>query len=152
WLAPILDGPQSWMFVDRDAALIGTAMTRTARWAAARGYALTFPRRAMIVHTPSGAWRIETPIRDIASRPEPLPLRTADAVVCSALLDLVSAAWIGRLVALLRAPLLATLTVDRSATWRPRHRSDGLITAGFQRDQMRNKGFGPALGPHAPSA
>jgi hypothetical protein len=75
-----------------------------------------------------------------------------DAVVCSALLDLVSAAWLGCLCASLAVPLLACLTVDGRDTWRPFHPLDARVRAAFRRDQRRDKGFGPALGIAASSA
>jgi SAM-dependent methyltransferase len=73
-----------------------------------------------------------------------------DAVVCSALLDLISASWIARLCHVLRAPFLACLTVDGRDTWRPRHPYDALVRTAYRRDMRRDKGFGPALGVAAP--
>jgi hypothetical protein len=72
-----------------------------------------------------------------------------DAVTCSALLDLVSAEWIGRLASGLTTPLLACLSVDGRDRFLPAHPLDGIVMKGFRRDQSRDKGFGPALGPRA---
>ena len=69
-----------------------------------------------------------------------------DAVVCSALLDLVSTAWLARLCDALTVPFLACLTADGRDTWRPRHPHDALVRTAFRRDMRRDKGFGPALG------
>jgi hypothetical protein len=76
---------------------------------------------------------------------------STDAVVCSALLDLVSAAWLGRLFDTLRVPFLACLTVDGRDGWQPHHPNDALVRAAFRRDQRSDKGFGAALGSAAPS-
>jgi SAM-dependent methyltransferase len=76
----------------------------------------------------------------------------ADAVLCSALLDLVSAAWLGQLFDSLHVPFLASLTVDGRDAWQPRHPNDALVRSAFRRDQRREKGFGPALGLAASSA
>ena len=75
----------------------------------------------------------------------------ADAVLCSALLDLVSSAWLGRLFDALHVPFLACLTVDGRDVWQPEHPYDALIRSAFRHDQRRDKGFGPALGITAPS-
>jgi SAM-dependent methyltransferase len=75
----------------------------------------------------------------------------ADAILCSALLDLVSAAWLARLFDKLHVPFLACLTADGRDAWRPSHPNDALVRSAFRRDQWRDKGFGPALGMAAPS-
>ena len=86
-------------------------------------------------------------------RPRPgLPLAHADAVVCSALLDLVSAAWLQRLAPALRVPFLACLSIDGRDAWLPRDPVDAVVRAGSRRDQMQDKGFGPALGIGAAAA
>ena len=74
------------------------------------------------------------------------------AIVCSALLDLVSAAWLARLCASLTVPLLACLTVDGRDVWRPHHPFDALVRTAFRRDMRRDKGFGRALGTAAPQS
>jgi hypothetical protein len=75
-----------------------------------------------------------------------------DAVLCSALLDLVSPAWLRRLFDALRVPFLACLTADGRDVWQPAHPSDAIVRSAFRRDQRRDKGFGPALGAAASSA
>lgn len=75
----------------------------------------------------------------------------ADAIVCSALLDLVSAFWLEHLFDTLTVPFLACLTVDGRDIWRPHHPSDAPVRTAFRRDQHRDKGFGHALGPTAAS-
>ncbi|HME26473.1 MAG TPA: class I SAM-dependent methyltransferase, partial [Acetobacteraceae bacterium] len=76
----------------------------------------------------------------------------ADVVVCSALLDLVSAAWLALLCDTLTVPLLACLTIDGRDVWRPHHPLDTFVRTAFRRDMRRDKGFGPALGTTAPHA
>jgi SAM-dependent methyltransferase len=80
-------------------------------------------------------------------------LGDADALSASALMDLVSAAWFDALAAQAatrRLPLLFTLNVDGRHSLRPADDNDSLVFAAFVRDQRRDKGFGPALGPEAP--
>lgn len=151
WLAPRLARPQAWTLVDADTDLLDEAFLRIATWAEAQGYRVTTPGRAMLVHTPHGAWRVEALARDFAANPERLPLREHDAVVCSALLDLVSARWLEALAGALRAPFAAFLSVEGHDVWLPRDADDRLVAQGFTRDMGRDKGFGPALGPRAPA-
>lgn len=151
WLAPIIGRAQAWTIVDADGDLLGHAFARTADWAEARGFRITTPGRALLIHTPAGAWRIEALATDFGADPARLPLRDHDAVVCSALMDLVSPAWAERLAASLRAPLLACLSVDGRDRWRPAHPDDRLVARGFARDMRRDKGFGRAMGAAAPA-
>jgi hypothetical protein len=81
-----------------------------------------------------------------------LPLAGASLVTASALIDLVSAGWIDRLVARLaelRLPFYAALSYDGRMDWTPALAGDGAVTAAFNRHQRSDKGFGPALGPEA---
>ncbi len=149
WLAPIIGRSQAWVFADADTDLLRYALDDTADWAEDQGWTVSTPGRALLVHAPTGTWRIETRRVDLAGPIGELNPAMADAVTCSALLDLVSADWIDRLVAQLRTPLLACLTVDGRDRFRPAHPLDGLVMSGFRRDQSRDKGFGPALGPRA---
>lgn len=151
WLAPIIGRAQAWVFADADAALLDRALDDTQDWAQDLGLTVTNPGRALLIHAPGGAWRIETRRVDLAAPLSALPLAQIDAVTCSALLDLVSAAWIERFCAVLRVPLLACLNVDGRDSFLPSHPSDRLVRNGFRRDQSRDKGFGRALGPLAPA-
>jgi hypothetical protein len=151
WLAPLIGRAQVWTLADADAELLAKAFVTIADWAEARGCTVTWPgRRALLVHAPSGAWRVEALQVDLAASPAALPLAAVDAVLSSALLDLVSAAWLQRLVAALRTPFLATLDVDGREAFLPPHPFDARVRVSFRRDQGRDKGFGRALGAHAP--
>ncbi len=151
WLAPIIGRAQVWTFADADADLLRLAFARCAEWGEAQGFAVTVPASgAMLLHTQTGAWRIEALRADIAHAMPSLDRH--DGVVCSALLDLVSRAWLTRLLGATRVPLLTCLNVDGHDVFLPRHPFDRVVLAGFRRDQRRDKGFGPALGPRAASA
>ena len=116
-----------WRLVDGDAALLAIAEHRCAGLA------------------------IELRLRDLAV-PEELPVEQARLVTASALLDLVSADWIDRLVgdvAAADAGFYAALSFDGRMTWRPAHPSDSAIAAAFARHQRGDKGFGRALGAEA---
>lgn len=75
-----------------------------------------------------------------------------DLVTTSALLDLVSAEWIERLVTEIAArnlPFYAALSYDGRVAIEPADASDEEIIAAFNRHQCTDKGFGQALGPAA---
>jgi hypothetical protein len=122
WLRPIIGDQSSWILADADATLLESA--RDAR---------TTPL-----------------VLDLAQGRDSLPFPAVDGVVCSSLLDLVSAAWLQRLVGALRTPFLACLSVDGDDVFAPPHPLDALVLHEFRLDQARDKGFGPALGPRAP--
>jgi SAM-dependent methyltransferase len=98
-----------------------------------------------------GATRRPLPLAGEAYVAATLALPESDAVLCSALLDLVSRHWLERLVALLRTPFLACLAADGRDSWQPRDPTDTVVRTAFRRDQRRDKGFGPALGITASS-
>ena len=75
-----------------------------------------------------------------------------DLVVTSALLDLVSAAWLDRLALALAArsiPFYAALSYDGRTRFIPSDLLDPHVMAGMNAHQTTDKGFGPALGPTA---
>jgi SAM-dependent methyltransferase len=179
WLAPIIGRGQDWILVDADAALLEDAFGRTAAWARQRGFAASAPNDTLLVTTPLGLWRMQALRRDLSSwsgltrpaarlastndtgsdrRTNPanakarMPLPESDAVLCSALLDLVSSTWLRELCNRLNVPFLACLTVDGRDVWQPQHPNDALVRAAFRHDQRRNKDFGPALGSAAPTS
>ena len=154
WLAPRIGRAQAWTLVDQSREMTEAAFDTIADRAEDVGLKVTMPnRRTLLVHAPGGAWRVEALIADLADAPDNLPLHNADAVVSSALCDLVSAGWLEDMAAALQIPFYAALCVDGRERFAPPHPADALVAAGFRRDQGRDKGFGgPALGPGAPGA
>jgi hypothetical protein len=132
-IGPRLPFPQSWRLVDNDLGLLS------------RSAALGAPPRLSV-----NALTVDLE-RDLELALDG-PL---DLVTCSALLDLVSAEWLDRLAteAAARAlPVYAALTYDGRAKLSPRDAFDAEMIAALNRHQLRDKGFGPALGPKAASA
>ena len=157
WMAHFIDRAQAWTLVDADPELIDRAFDTIADRAESVGWAATFPgRKTLLVHAPQGAWRVEALIADLSHAPANLPLARVDAVVCTALCDLVSQGWIEALAAACarhRLPFYAALNVTGRERFMPPYPGDAIVARGFRRDQRRDKGFhGPALGPAAPDA
>ncbi len=81
-----------------------------------------------------------------------LPLTGANIVTASALFDLASREFCDALIARLdsrKTAFYAALNYDGCIQWTPSHPLDDKVLAAFNQDQLRDKGFGPALGPQA---
>jgi SAM-dependent methyltransferase len=135
-LAPRLPAQQNWRLVDNNEALLEKAALKAAAAA------------------PTGP-RVTTVAADLAANVAGMievVLGDSDLVTTSALLDLVSAAWLDRLVASLAhlsRPFYAALSYDGAVALAPESRHDGAVIAAVNRHQRTDKGFGPALGPDA---
>ncbi|NKC29974.1 class I SAM-dependent methyltransferase [Falsiroseomonas selenitidurans] len=157
WLAPLIGRAQAWTLVDADGLLLRRAFAETEDFADAFDWPATYAtRKTLLVHAPGGAWRVEGLVADLRDAPRGLPLEQVDAVVNTALCDLVSADWVARIAAACaarRLPFYAALNVTGRERFTPPHRGDALVARGFTRDQNRDKGFGGiALGARAPAA
>jgi hypothetical protein len=129
-LGPHLPPRQSWRLVDNDLGLLARAGDLAVR-----------PHRIVQAQPIDLARDLELALDG--------PL---DLVTSSALLDLVSAEWLERLVveaAARRLPVYAALSYDGRAMLDPADAFDGEMLAAVNRHQRRDKGFGEALGPQA---
>ena len=130
-LAPRLSSPQMWRLVDNDSELLG------------------FVRRMI---TPSAALTVDLRRLDLTHSLEDALDGTIDLITASALLDLVSASWLDRLVSEIarrQLPFYTTLTYDGRAEIEPVDALDATMIAAANTHQRTDKGFGPALGPTA---
>ena len=146
WLAPQLGGHQEWLVVDHDAALLQ-------RWPAAMNVIDRGDSTPLTFTRPGLQASVVRRRLDLALALESLPWHAAQLVTASALLDLVSAAWLQRLVAAAtsaRVALLMALSVDGRHHFAPVDTRDADVAALFAAHQQRDKGFaGPALGAAA---
>jgi len=157
WLAPRIPEPQCWTLVDHDPAGLEAALARTAEWAGSHpGWQVRRQRKSLrIDRGEGGPIAVETLTADLSTGLETLPWSRVGGVSGSALLDLVSEAWLGQLAGLLAQhalPAWFSLTVDGSDRWDPPHPDDAAVFARFSADQRRDKGFGRALGAEATDA
>jgi SAM-dependent methyltransferase len=142
WLAPLLPGPQEWVLLDRDPALLALVPDRTAA-VRDRGDApvACSTRRAEITALTAD------------------DLATFSAVTASALVDLLTAGEVDGLAAACaaaRVPALLTLTVTGRVEIDPPDPVDpGIdaeVTAAFDAHQRRTVAGRPLLGPDAATA
>ncbi|MDX1605986.1 MAG: hypothetical protein R3202_07310 [Candidatus Competibacterales bacterium] len=147
WLAPALAGEQHWQLLEHDPALLAATPEALQAWAREQGRTLVREASGWRI----GDWTVDCRQRDLARHLEPDGDGCA-LVTASALLDLVSTAWLAALVALCRrhgAAFYATLSYDGMLDWHPGLEDDARVHALFDRHQRGDKGFGPALGPAA---
>lgn len=131
--APVLGRPQTWTLIEHDPTLTAAGAARLA------GCQVTWRYRAL----------------DLARELETLAAEPVDLITASALIDLVSQAWLDRLVALRSrtgAALAVDLSFDGRVSWAPLDASDALVIELVDRHQRSDKGFGPALGSQAAMA
>ena len=133
WLAPRLDGRQHWVLHDRDEHLLARAADAVR--SAADGSRVT----------------METRHGDI-TRLGPAGLAGASLVTASALLDMLTADEVDRLVtscAGAACPVLVTLSVVGHVAVAPADPLDAVLGAAFDEHQRRPVGTGSLLGPDA---
>jgi len=151
-LAPRLGGAQRWIMVDHDRALLAAMPRVVGDWARASDFRTHTAGEHLFVSGDAaqvggaGMQASVEPLRaDIARGLDQLPFEFARLVTCSALLDLVSAAWLADLVGRCRASgvaLLCALSVDGRVDWSPPDPLDDAVHAMFTAHQARDKGFG----------
>jgi SAM-dependent methyltransferase len=132
-IASRLPPRQDWRLVDNDLSLLA----RAAAGKATPGIAVT-----------------RIPV-DLARDLEAALDGRVSLVTASALLDLVSAEWLDRLVTEVAArhlPFYAALNYDGRVSFDPADPLDAAVIAAVNLHQQTDKGFGPALGPGAAEA
>ena len=137
WLAVQLTGPQHWVMYDRDADLLAVA-SADPPYEASDGAPVTF----------------ETRPRDI-TRLDPADLEGAGLITASALLDMMTADELDRLVATCAAagcPVLIALSVTGHVDLTPTDRFDQRVSDAFNAHQRRATVAGRLLGPDAVGA
>lgn len=137
WLAPQLRGTQRWVLHDRDADLLGHAVTNPPAQAA-DGAPVT----------------VETRIDDV-TRLDPGDLAGASLITASALLDMFTEQDLERFVTICASagcPVLITLSVVGRVELSPADPFDRQVMAAFNAHQRRQTGEGRLLGPHAAEA
>jgi SAM-dependent methyltransferase len=138
WLAPLLPGPQEWVLLDRDPALLALAPERTASVRDRDG--------APVSRTTRRAEITALTARDLAA---------ASALTASALVDVLTATEVDGLAAVCavaRVPALLTLTVTGSVDISPSDPVDGEVAAAFNGHQRRTVVGRPLLGPDGAGA
>src|ERR1039458_5070061 len=131
-LSPRLPARQNWRLADNDLGLL------------ARASAMAHPAGVSVTAVQLDLTRDLEAVLD----------GPVDLITASALLDLVSEAWLERLAVEIAArsiPLYVALSYDGRIELGPADPLDAAIAAAVNAHQRTDKGFGPALGPAAAS-
>ncbi len=141
FLVPRLQLPQRWTLCDIDPILLDHGRRQCQRWIKQQGLGGQIELTARVVDLAR-----EIPISADGDCP--------DLVTSSALLDLVSRAWLVQLVERLcacdpRPALLAATIYCSGSRFYPPDDQDSAVMAAFEADMRRDKGFGAALGGNA---
>ncbi len=134
WLAPQLDGPQHWVLHDLDAELLAEAKSAPP-----------------VIGADGSPVTVETRCGDV-SRLTAADLADASLVTASALLDVLTAAELDRIVRFCLTaghPALLTLSVAGVVTLTPGDPLDTGLAAAFNAHQQRATDRGQLLGPQA---
>jgi SAM-dependent methyltransferase len=150
-IAPVLGQGQRWTLVDYDPTLLAAARVALLDWADE-----TSENGASIVVMKDGL-DIAVSFRqaDLMQELEAVVGGRPDLVTASALFDLCSVDFIGRLARAVTAEgagFYTVLTYDGEQSWSPSHPADSDMVAAFNEHQQIDKGFGSAAGPAAPAA
>jgi hypothetical protein len=130
WLAPRLPAPQSWVLHDRDSELLELVLANP-------------PDDPPVP--------VETRHGDVTRLP-PEELADATLLTASALLDMMTADELGRLVELCASvgrPVLVALSVTGQVELAPEDPLDAQLRDAFNDHQRRDRGAGRLLGPNA---
>ncbi len=144
---------QDWLLVDNDERLLEVCVDRVGTWASEVRSPVRLRTDGLEVDVHGRAFRIATRVVDL-SRVETLESLCAgrDLVTASALLDLVSGAWLRAVAAACRkagAAILFALTYDGRISCDPSDPGDETIRRLVNQHQRTDKGIGTAAGPDA---
>lgn len=134
-MAPRLPPSQRWQLVDHEQSLLDRALGQLPQACAFEA--------------------VQTVRADLERDLEALLATPVELITLSAVLDLVSQAWIDRLVAAAgrqRVGVYAALSYDGRTGCEPRDPLDPCVLAAFNAHQRQDKGLGAALGPRAGEA
>lgn len=153
YLAERLPSPQRWLLIDRSQALLSNLEGRTRAWAKARDYAVQSHFAGFSVAGRQLDCWADTRAQDLGTLSDPAIFEGTHLVTASALLDLVSEAWLRTLASRCRAAgaaALFTITYDGRFSCVPPEPEDELVRSLMNTHQRRDKGLGgPAEGPDA---
>jgi SAM-dependent methyltransferase len=149
--APALGPGQHWTLVDHDPALLAAARVALLDWAdetSENGTSITLMKDGLDI-------AVSFRQADLMQEIETVVGGRPDLVTASALFDLCSADYIGRMARAVTsegAAFYTVLTYDGQQSWSPAHPADADMIAAFNEHQQIDKGFGSAAGPAAPAA
>ena len=152
YLMPMLGHDQSWLLADNDAKLLDHLPRILQPWLSARQAKVEIVNGTLQVAHDNFSATIKTQVVNLATHLNDLCFDNASLVTASALLDLTSAQWLDNLAAKITSHQCASLFVlnyNGQIQWQPEIPEDKVVSALLNEHQLKDKGFGQALGPGA---
>ncbi|HEV2701998.1 MAG TPA: hypothetical protein VGV09_10235 [Steroidobacteraceae bacterium] len=152
YAAPRLGGVQNWLLVERDPRLLDAVAGCMETWAQETDTQMSSSGGSLALRAEQFDCRVRNVALDLTTQLDQVPLPRAGLLTATALLDLVSEQWLRGLIrdATDAAMVLwFALTYDGRMSCHPVEPEDEEVRELFNRHQLRDKGFGPALGPAA---
>ena len=156
YLAPRINRRQTWRLVDSSDKLLRQSETHLAAWADARQLTVGASKDLWCATNAKEEYCVFHEQKNFGGGLLDLSVNSKiNLITASALLDLVSLNWVEELTALClqrQASFYGSLTYDGKIDWSPSHPGDIKLLQLLNKDQRRDKGLGPALGPDAIAA
>lgn len=156
YLAPRINSRQTWRLVDRSDRLLRQSEALLATWADARQLKVVASKDPWCATNAKEEYCVFHEQKNFGRGLLDLSFDSKiHLIAASALLDLVSLNWVEELAALClqtQASFYGSLTYDGKIDWSPSHPGDIKLLQLLNKDQRRDKGLGPALGPDAIAA
>jgi len=152
YAAPRLGGVQNWLLIERDPVLLDAVEECMEAWADHSDALMSGSGANLALRAERFDCRIRNHTLDLATQLDSLPLSAAGVLTASALLDLVSEQWLRELIGKAAddgVMVWFALNYDGRMSCHPVEPEDAEVRELFNRHQLRDKGFGPALGPGA---
>ena len=152
YLMPQLGQNQHWVLIDNDADLLNRLPEILHPWAKKNAASITANKNELLIEHENYSATVTVRLLNLAEQLDKLPMHNVDLLTASALLDLTSASWLDQLANLVaehQCSCLFVLNYDGNIHWQPKLDSDNTIKELLNLHQLKNKGFGHALGPEA---
>lgn len=152
YLMPMLGKNQQWVLVDNDPDLLNHLPEILQPWADEQNAHLTVKNNVLRIEHENYSATVKIQLLNLALQLNELPMKDVHLLTASALLDLTSAAWLDQIAGLVaehHCSCLFALNYSGNIHWQPELDSDDTIKTLLNLHQLKNKGFGNALGPEA---
>ena len=152
YLCPMLGHNQHWTLIDNDPTLLERLPDLIKIWAERHQISSSAIKNGLILKSEHCSARVSWVQQDLAHNLTSLSLGITHLVCASALLDLTSAGWLDQLASMCitkNCATLFTLNYNGHIKWDDSIELDTLMSDLLNAHQLRDKGFGDALGPRA---
>jgi len=152
YLCPLLGHKQHWTLFDNDLTLLQSIDSLLVDWAVKHSAQVERVDDTLHISSQHFSAHVQWQHCDLASHLQGLPFNEAQLVTGAALLDLTSARWLEQLATNCikhGCASLFTLNYNGTVNWRKSIAEDAQVTSLLNLHQLKEKGFGPALGPDA---